>query len=102
MKAELDELASRRTWRLFAGAIALALSLLIPAVAWVLGVLSTFETIGNTANPTPEQLNSSLLSGGKWGLGLGAVCFVSGLVLLGMGISCDLRLKRVRCELEAI
>lgn len=102
VETELEQLASQRTWRLFAGAIVLALALLAPVLAWVLGVLSSFHTIANTANPTPEEFSSSLFSSAIWGLGIGAVLFACGLVLLGMGLACDLRLKRLRRELDAL
>jgi hypothetical protein len=98
VETELHRLATRRTWRLASGALLLILSALVPGIAWVLGTLSSVEVIANNANPTPEQLSAGFMAGAKWGLALGAVFFVSGLVVLGTGIASDLQLKRFRRE----
>jgi hypothetical protein len=102
IEVELQKLATQRTWRLFGGALLLVLSAVTLGVAWSLGTLEALDHAVHSANPTPEQMTQSLFSGLKWGLGIGSVFFVSGVVLLGMGFACDLRLKRFQRELDDI
>lgn len=98
VEAELHRLATQRTWRLAIGALLLILSGASSAWMIVSSNLKVFEVIANTANPTPEMLRAGMLEGLKWGLGVGAVLFVLGLAVLGMGIASDRRLKRFRRE----
>ncbi|MCY3002143.1 MAG: hypothetical protein NTV21_10090 [Planctomycetota bacterium] len=98
VEAELRSLAIRRNWRLAIGALLLILSGTLPAWMIINSNLKVFEVISKTANPTPEMLRAGILVGLKWALALGAVFFVSGLVVLGTGIASDRQLKRFRRE----
>ncbi len=102
IEAELEALARARTWRFALGGLFFVFALIAPVVAWVLGVLNTFGTIANEANPTPEQLSDALLGGALWGLGLAVTFLVSGTVAIVMGVACDRRLQRFRRELDEL
>lgn len=102
IEAELEALARTRTWRFALGGLLFVFALISPVAAWVLGVLKTFGTIANEANPTPEQFSGALFGGALWGLGLALTFLVAGTVAIVMGLACDRRLQRFRRELDEL
>ena len=98
VETELEALARARTWRVAIGAALILLATLVAGVTWFLGSVQSLHIIANTANPTPEQLADGLLVTAKWAVGLGGGILLAGVVTLGFGLACHLRLQRFRRE----